>query len=109
MTNRISKTVFALSALSITQPALAQTATPVCADLVVPLTGIPADAPFQITLPPAILLAQCSVSDGTALTLVNPEQGISITPAPNSSQTVIYTVKDSHDNEVVGKVVVTRN
>lgn len=99
----------ALSLLGISSAALAQSNDPTRNDISIPLTGIPDNAPLTITLTSDDLIKQCSSKSESLITLVSPENGIAVTPAPHSDETLTFTVKDGAGHETNAEVVVTRD
>jgi len=80
-----------------------------CKDLNVPITQMAGDDSATFTLTPEILVAQCTSSTGARLTLITPSEGITATPAPGSSQTIPFIVKDDIGNTATANVIITRS
>ncbi len=94
----------------ISSSAFAQTEAPlICHDLVMPITGVADDATFSFTIPVDDLAAQCTSATEAVVTVVTPVDDVTVTPTPNSSQTIIFTVHDSDGNTATGHVIVTRD
>lgn len=99
----------ALACLACASNALAQDQPAVsCKDLVIPMNGLSPDTKVSFTLSPDNILKQCVSSTGAPLTLTDPKDGVTLSPAPKSSQTIPFSVTDDKGNTANAKIIVTR-
>lgn len=108
MKHVIASLIIAMSAFAVTSAHAEQEAVS-CADLNVPITGIADDTQLSLSFTAADLVAQCSSSTSSMLSLVTPVDGVSVTAEPNQTETIAFTVSDTSGNTATANVIVTRN
>ena len=102
--------VAAIACACAASSSFAQTDAPItCTDLQMPITGVPDGTTFSFTIPVDDLVAQCTASNGTTLTVVSPTDDVKVTPTPHSSQTIAFTVTDNQGHTATANVIVTRD
>lgn len=80
-----------------------------CDNLTIPVTAVPDGTPLTFTIPMDDLANRCISVTDDPLTVVTPSAPITVSPAPNSSQSFSFTVSDSHGNTATASVTVTRD
>lgn len=108
MKHVIARLAIVMSAVAVTS-AHAQQEAVSCVDLNVPITGVTEDTQLSLSFTAADLVAQCTSSTGSTLSLVTPTDGVSIATEANKTKTVTFTVSDASGNTATANVIVTRN
>jgi len=80
-----------------------------CRDLIIPVTGVPDRVPLSFTIPKENLVKQCTASDGNIITLITPQEDITVTPEPGSTKSVTFQVQDDEGQTASAKLIVTRD